>query len=132
MYLLKTMGAGFDVFTWAYRSQVLSASLREFYALTFGAYDLIVGFEMPASLLRYCGEVGIKAIDIAIHPYRFLDDLVLMARSSDSATEAAIEAIQHSFANDVAIPPMPREAIGKTRRELEQLRNNTANDFSLF
>src|SRR5688572_31276720 len=108
------MGPGSDLYTWAYRSQVLTSSLRDFYELSFSDYDLIVGFEMPLSLLRYCGEAGIKAVDVAIHPYRFLDDLVLMARAGDAATDVVVQKIKHEFANDVLVLPSSRQSISKS------------------
>jgi hypothetical protein len=112
------MGLGCDLYTWAYRSQLLSSSLRDFYALSFGDYDLVVGFEMPLSLLSYCAEVGIKAVDIAIHPYRFLDDLVLMVRSGDPHIESVLREARHDFGTDMLILPTPKQSINTTKEKL--------------
>lgn len=131
--LHRTVGRGSDLYTWAYRSQVLSSSLRDFYELSFSGYDLIVGFEMPLSLLRYCGETGIKAVDIALHPYRFLDDLILMARTADPTTDAVLRRIRHDFMSDVLVLPSSKQSISNSQEVTTQLaRSASAECISVF
>ncbi len=132
VHLQRTIGIGQDVYSWAYRSQVLTNSLRDFYELSFADYDLIVGFEIPLSLLQHCSEVGVKAIDIALHPYRFLDDLVLMARSSDPRIDAAIEGIECVLSNEVLLPPLRAEAISKNREIASLIRLSAGETTPIF
>lgn len=103
--LEDVLGKGHDVISWAYRSQVLTPAIRQFYQLVLDKYDFIVAFEAPLSMIRYCADKNIPLIDVAIHPIRFLDDLLLMARSSLASIDAQLKAASLNLGQ---VPLLPR------------------------
>ncbi|RJF75459.1 hypothetical protein [Rhodopseudomonas palustris] len=48
----------------------------------FTGADLVIGYELPDYLLRIFDRAGFSVIDLVLHPIRFLDDLVIAARSN--------------------------------------------------
>ena len=49
-----------------------------------------VGYEMPPYLTRLLDDAQIPYLDMRVHPVRFMDDLLLAARASHPATQAAL------------------------------------------
>lgn len=121
--LQRTLGEERDVETWMLRSQVRSASLDDFFDAAFEKYDLIIGFEISPTLMEFCKERGKKVIDFAIHPYRFLPDLVMMARSPNAETQELINAIECPLNDFPRFIPFSKDAIGKMEKRIGALRS---------
>lgn len=108
-----TVGESRDVETWILRSQVRSAAVDEFYHIAFDEYDLIVGFEMSSTLISFCAEQRKKVIDFAIHPYRFLADLLLMARSPDPDIDHLLNSIFYPLSDVPLFVPFSKERVAR-------------------
>lgn len=88
----------FDVWD-AYQSLGLSTSMENwvhsfnieevpeeflnYIALTFSGYDLVICFEINNLMKKSFEKIGIKYVDILIHPVRFLDDVMFSFYSND-------------------------------------------------
>lgn len=55
---------------------------------------LVVGFELPTIFLKAFEELSIPYIDIIIHPIRYLDDLLLAFRTSNSSIYTKLKKYQ--------------------------------------
>jgi hypothetical protein len=121
--LQRALGEERDVETWMLRSQVRSASLDDFFDVAFQGYDIIVGFEICPTLIQFCEDRGKKVLDFAIHPYRFLPDLVMMARSPNVEVQESLNAIE-CFVNDFPrFIPFSKDSIGRIEKSVGALRS---------
>ncbi|WAC59937.1 hypothetical protein [Brevundimonas sp. SL130] len=60
---------------------------------------LVIGYELPESTTHVLAEAGIPFIDFALHPVRFLDDLVFALRTNLPALHDVL--VQHRLPDDV-------------------------------
>lgn len=84
-----------NVHTWAYRSQILSPRVNAFYAELLEDVSLLIGFEVPESLYRFCTDNGIRVFDFSFHFVRFEADYSLMVRTNAPAADELLQMIPH-------------------------------------
>ncbi len=53
--------------------------------------DIVIGMEMSASLCAVLDRIGITYINVAIHPFKLLDDIVLLFNSNNMKVNKALQ-----------------------------------------
>jgi hypothetical protein len=107
-----TVGFARDALTWAYRSQVSHPLLDQFYERLVEGIDFVLGFELAPTFVSFCAKAEVPVLDIAIHPFRFLPDLLLMARSPDRRIASHLEEIAWDATERPILLPRTRAEIG--------------------
>lgn len=96
-------GRDSNVHRWMYRSQVLSERVRTFYDILTEDTKLIIAFEAPQSLFKYCQEKNLPLVDFAFHFIRFGAEYSLMARTNSLSISGLLESVHaHDHTHSIA------------------------------
>ncbi|MBY6127066.1 hypothetical protein [Roseovarius atlanticus] len=80
-----------DIHAWSqiFAAETLPAMIEDMFARFF-AGSLVIGFELPPYLTRFCARHGIPFIDCSLSPVRFMDDLLFHLSSGSAAITDAL------------------------------------------